>query len=117
MARFDIIEYMSGLTTFVMDDSVLKAIAYERDVMNVTSFDDLSEMTRDLLTADILYRAYCGAANIPSFQHQHGQFSTSTGAQNIADKDTIGRQAYWLYRKWGDDKMFLIPQSSLNWME
>lgn len=117
MARFDIIEYMSGLTTFVMDDNVLKAIAYERGVMCVTRYDELSERTRDLLTADILFKAYCGAANIPSFQHQHGQFSTSTGSQTIADKDTIGRQAYWLYKKWGDEKMFLIPTSSLNWME
>lgn len=107
---------MAGLTAFVLDETILKRIALERGVESVTSYAELTEQQKDLLTADILYTVYTGPADIPSFQHQHGQFSTSTGKQNIADKDGIYRTMMFLYRKWGDKKVELIPESSLKWM-
>lgn len=114
---FDIIDYISGLTTFVLDESVVLGIAYDRDVIDIKSYNELDERTKDLLLADILFKVYVGAANIPSFQHQHGQFSTSTGQQSVGSKEEIGKQARALYMKWGDEKMYLIPTSSLTWME
>ena len=39
--KFDILDYLSGLTAYVFDKSVLKRVAMERDVMGATSIDDL----------------------------------------------------------------------------
>lgn len=108
---------MSGLTGFVLDEAALKRIALERNVSALTSYSQLTEQMKDLLLADILYTVYLTPYNIPSFQHQHGQFSTSTGQQVIKDKDSIYSTMIALYRKWGDKKLELIPNSSLQWTE
>jgi hypothetical protein len=116
MATFDIIEYMSGLTGFVLDESVLKRIALERGVQEVTAYAQLTQRDKDLLTADILFTVLLSGNNIPSFQHQHGQFSTSTGQQIIKDKDSIINILRNYYGKYGDEKLELVPTSSLQWM-
>lgn len=114
---FNIIEYMAGLTAYVLDETVLKRIAYDRGVAEVTDYSELSQKDKDLLTADIYYTLCFGPNTIPSFQYQHGQFSTSTGQQNIKDKDHIINIMKSLYGKWGDGKAELIPTSSLQWLE
>lgn len=113
---FDIIEYMSGLTTLTVDESVLKRIAYDRGVIDFEYYEQLTERDKDLILADILYSVYVSGKNIPSFQHQHGQFSTSTGSQNI-DKESIYDTMVSLYKKWGDSRIETIPSSSLKWIE
>lgn len=105
---------MSGLTAFVLDDAVLKRIALDRNVADVVP-EELTQKDKDLLLADILFEIYMGPNNIPSFQHQHGQFSTSIGQQTFGSKDGIYNMMMRLYRKWGDEKADLIPESSLKW--
>ena len=56
--KFDIIEYLSGLTNFVFDKAVLKRIAYDRNVIDVTAYEYLSDEQKDLMKADLLYAAY-----------------------------------------------------------
>lgn len=114
---FDIIEYMSGLTAFVLDESVLKRIAMDRGVMEVTDYSELTQKDKDLLTADIYYTLCYGPSSLPSFQHQHGQFSTSTGQQSIKDKENMIHIMRVLYGRWGDEKAELISDSSLQWLE
>lgn len=116
MTEFNIIDYMSGLTGFVLDESILQRIALDRGVNEVISYEDLSDRDKDLLTADILLAVYQAGDDLPSFQHQHGQFSTSTGKQTIRDKDHILNLLRYYYGKWGDDKLALIPESSLRWI-
>lgn len=116
MAEFNIIDYMSGLTGFVLDETILQRIAIERGVSEVDSYDLLTQRDRDLLTADILFTMLLAGDDIPSFQHQHGQFSTSTGRQTIKDKDHICAMLRYYYGKWGDEKLELVPESSLRWI-
>ena len=116
MAEFNIIDYMSGLTGFVLDESVLQRIALDRGVSEADSYDVLTQRDKDLLTADILLAVYQAGEDLPSFQHQHGQFSTSTGKQTIRDKDHILNLLRYYYGKWGDEKLELIPESSLRWI-
>lgn len=116
MAAFDIIEYMSGLTGFVLDESNLKTIALERGVSEVTEFSQLTKRDKDLLRADILLTVVLAGDNIPSFQRQHGQFSTSTGQQTIKSKDDILDILRNIYGKYKDEKLELVPTSCLQWM-
>ena len=57
-AKFDVIDYLSGLTGFIFDKAVLKRIALDRGVSDVTEYSQLDGMTKDLLLADLLYVAY-----------------------------------------------------------
>ena len=111
---FNIIEYMSGLTGFVLDEAIYKRIAEERGVKDVVVYEELTQRDRDLILADILYTVYLSGYEIPSFQHQHGQFSTSIGKQTIKDRDSLLALARRLYKKWEDDTV--LPTSDLSWM-
>lgn len=113
-ASFGIIDYMAGLTTFSVDEQVLKRIAHDRGVLDYDP-DMLTTKDRDLLLADILYTIYVSGKNIPSFQQQHGQYSTSTGTQTI-DKEAIYASMMRIYRKWGDPKADTIQTSELTWI-
>lgn len=113
--EYDLIEYMSGLTVFVLDKSVLKAVALERGVLDKGA-GDLSQKERDLLRADILMRVYNGPGTIASFSRQHGQFSTTTGQQTINNRQALLDSAAALYRKWDDPMLDFIDSGSVQWV-
>ena len=48
-AKFDIIDYLSGLTGFIFDKSVLTRVATERMVLDVDEYSQLDTKTKDLL--------------------------------------------------------------------
>lgn len=111
---FTIIDYMSGLTGFVLDDSVYRRIAVDRGVLGVDLPERMTEKQRDLILADILFTVWMAPNDLASFQHQHGQFSMSIGKQTV-NKDDVYNMMVRLYRKWDDPKLGLIPDSNLTW--
>lgn len=113
---YDLIDYMSGLTVYVLDETVYRTIAFDRGVAG-KSAGDLTQKEKDLLEADILLKVYHGADNIPSFSRQHGQFSTTTGQQTIRDKEAIYERLKALYRKWDDPKLESLSEGSFEWLE
>lgn len=117
--KFNIIEYISGLTGFIFDKSVLVRIAMERGVINATSISDIDNRTKDLLTADLLLTVYLSPNSSASFQKSHGTFSKSVGSQTITDKQKIYNMMLSLYKKWNDDKLNIIQESDgyLQWLE
>lgn len=111
-----IIEYLSGLSGIVFDESVLKRIALDRGVDRIEYPESLSQKQKDLLLADLLWTAYISPVTIPSFSRQHGQFSMSKGQQNISNKDALYREAMRLYHKWGE-RLDEDVSSGLKWSE
>lgn len=116
MESVGIIDYIDGLTAFVLDKAVLKRIALDRGVSDVAP-QNLTQQQKDLLLADVLFVIWSGPNNTPSQSHQHGQFSTTRGSQTYGDKESIYDTMIKLYKKYGDAKLSLIPESSLSWME
>ena len=118
--KFDILDYLSGLTAYVFDKSVLKRVAMERDVMGATSIDDLDTKTRDLLRADLLYVAYLSPNVWASHTNQHGSYSRTVGSQTIyvGDKDRLYSTFIAIYKRYGDEKLEEIEgtQGNLQWM-
>ena len=117
--QFDIIRYMSGLTGFVFDKDVLWRIAEERGVADAQDISDISQETRDLLLADLLFVIYMSPNSTASSSHKHGSFERTIGSQTLTDKDSIYNMMVALYKKWGDDKLDIVPNASgnLTWME
>jgi hypothetical protein len=117
--KFDIIDYLSGLTGFVFDKAVLKRIALDRQVLH-TPPEDVDERTRDLLRADLLYVAYVSPNVWASSTHSHGSFSQTIGSQTIyiEDKERIYNIFMGIYRKYNDTKLEEVSDNgTLQWLE
>jgi hypothetical protein len=118
--KFDILDFLSGLTGYVFDKSVLARIAWERDVANVTSYDELDAKTIDLLRADLLYTAYVSPNTIAAHTNSHGSFTQSFGSQVIseAEKGRLYQTFMAIYEKYDDIKFdeVEIAESNLQWL-
>lgn len=121
MNEFNIIEYLSGLTGFVFDKAVLKRIALERDVDEVTDYEELDAKTRDLLRADLLYAAYCSPNIWASSTQSHGSYTKTIGSQTlyVKDKERLYNMFYHIYSKYEDDKLEEIKtnEATLQWLD
>ena len=112
---FNIITYLTGLTGFVFDKSVLERIATERGVSGVTDYSLLEQETKDLLLADLLFTAYVSPNTSASYSASHGSYKQSIGSQRIDNKSDIYNIMVGLYKKWGEeDKLLLLTETSSN---
>ena len=105
--KFDILEYLSGLTSFVFDKAVLKRIALDRGVLSITSYSELDDKIKDLLRADLLLAAYLSPNVWASYTHSHGSYSQTTGSQTIyiEEKERIYNMLRNIYSKYDDAKL------------
>lgn len=105
--KFDIIDYLSGMTGFTFDKAVLKRIALDRGVLNVASYDLLDTRIKDLLRADLLYTAYFSPNVWASYTHSHGSYSQTVGSQTIytEEKEKLYNIFMGIYRKYDDEKL------------
>lgn len=118
--RFDILDYLSGLTGFVFDKAVLKRIALDRGVYDVDQYESLSQDIKDLLRADLLYTAYISPNVWASSSNSHGSFTRSVGSQTIytEDKERIHNQFIAIYKKYNDEKLSEVEalDGTLQWL-
>lgn len=118
--KFDIIDYLSGLTGFVFDKAVLNRIAWERGVDSVTSYEDLDSKIKDLLRADLLYVAYLSPNTWASHTSQHSSFSQTIGSQTITttDRERLYNTFIAIYKKYDDAMLEQIEteQGNLQWL-
>ena len=121
MNEFNIIEYLSGLTGFVFDKTVLKRIALERGVNEVTNYEELDTKMKDLLRADLLYAAYCSPNIWASSTQSHGSYTKTIGSQTlyVKDKERLYNMFYHIYKKYEDDKIEEIKanEATLQWLD
>lgn len=116
--QFDIIEYMKSLTGYSISDSVLKRIAMEREVSEVSDYKQLGQREKDLILADILFVAYTSPYQTSSHTKQHGAFSQTIGSQIITDKKGLLNMIIAYYKKWNDEKLEAIESlnDGLQWL-
>ena len=119
--KFDILEYLSGLTGFVFDKAVLKRIALDRGAYSVQSYGELTQQDKDLLKADLLLVAYLSPNVWASSTHAHGSYSQTIGSQTIyiEEKERIYNQFINIYKKYDDEKLEEIEgsDSNLQWLD
>ena len=117
--KFDIIDYLSGLTGFIFDKAVLQRIALDRGVMEVDEYSKLDQKKKDLLLADLLYVAYYSPNVWASSTHSHGSYSQTIGSQTMYndEKDRLYNQFMAIYRKYNDDKLEEASDNgTLQWL-
>lgn len=116
--QFDIITYMSTLTGFTFEKSVLERIAMERGVSEVTDYNQIEQKEKDLMLADMLLVIYTSPYQTSSLTKQHGAFTQTIGSQIITDKRGIYNLMTALYRKWNDAKLETVNEmdGGLQWI-
>lgn len=120
--EFDIIKYLSGLLGgFVFDRATLEAIAWEREVTDVTSFDELDDKTKDLLKADLARAAYYSPNVWASSSQSHGSYSRSIGSQTLyeGDRERLYNIFSTIYKKYEDKALEVIESEDCNlqWLD
>lgn len=121
MNEFDIIEYLSGITQFTFDKAVLKRIALDRGVSEVTDYEELTQKQKDLLRADLLYAAYLSPNIWASSTHSHGSYTKTIGSQTVyaVEKERLYNTFIGIYRKYEDEKLNEIEgtNATLQWLD
>ena len=120
--EFDIIKYLSGLLGgFVFDRATLEGIAWEREVTDVTSFDELDTQTKELLKADLAYAAYFSPNTWASSTQSHGSYTKTIGSQTIyeANRERLYNLFVDIYTKYNDEKLESVKDQSgsLQWLD
>ena len=120
--EFDIIKYLSGLLGgYIFDRATLEGIAWEREVSDVTSFDELDDKTKDLLRADLARAAYYSPNVWASSSQTHGSYTKSIGSQTVyaAEKQKLYNIFSAIYKKYDDKALEEIESEDCNlqWIE
>lgn len=121
MNTFDIIEYLSGITMFTFDKAVLKRIALDRKVQDVSDYSELDEKTKELLRADLLLAAYLSPNVWASSTHSHGSYTKTIGSQTIysEDKERLYNTFVSIYKKYEDpmlEEVEALDSGNLQWL-
>lgn len=119
MEEFNIIEYLSGLTSYTFDKSLLVRVALDRGVSGITQYVDLTQQQKDLCKADLLYSVYIGANSTASYSVADGTFKESVGSQTINDKKYLYGVISSIYAKYGDENLSLVEsvKGNAHWVD
>lgn len=117
---FDIYDYLSGLTGYVFDISVLKRVALNQGVSEVADYSELTEGQKDRCKIELLETLLITPHQSASQTNKHGEWQTQTGSQTLtaAVLDNINRELGRLYKKYDEqDKLDAINDGTLQWLE
>ena len=113
--KFDILDYLSGITNFVFDKSALMHVALECGVADVTQYLDLTEEQKDRCKMMLYAKIVFGVYQTASVTNQHGSYTLTVGSQTItaAALQSIKAELKRLYGKYGeDDKVQALNSAS-----
>lgn len=118
MTQFNIIDYLSSLSEYKFSENVLRRIAMERGVMDITNYNQLEQKQKDLLLADLMFTIYISPTSTATISKKHGSFSQSIGSQTYTDKKGLRELIVSLYSKWGDEKIESVKalDGGLSWI-
>ena len=74
-SKFDILDYLSGMTNFVFDKSALNNVALDCGVSDVESYLDLTEEQKDRCKIALLEKIVFGVYQTASTTNQHGAYT------------------------------------------
>lgn len=104
--KFDIIDYLSGLTAYVFDVSVLRRVALDNGVAEVREYNELDAEQIDRCKMSLLETLVLAPSQSASQTNKHGEYQMQTGSQMLTDKtrEAIKAELRMLYRRYGEDE-------------
>lgn len=117
---FDIYDYLSGLTGYVFDISVLKRVALNQGVNDISDYSELTEEQKDRCKIELLETLLVTPYQSASQTNKHGEWQTQTGSQTLtaASLENISKELRRLYRKYDElEKLDAMDDGTLQWLE
>lgn len=121
--KFDIInDCIAGLTPYVFDIAVLRRVAYDCGVIEITEYSELTEEQKDRCKIALLETLVLNPYQTASQTSKHGEWQEQTGSQMTTAKniESIKNELKRLYKKYGEDEKLEQLESetaNLEWME
>lgn len=117
---FDILDYLSGLTGFVFDKSVLSRVAHDNGVNAITDYKDLTEEKKDKCKIDLLKTVLASPNSIASVSVAHGNYTKSVGTQTVTEavRQNIRNELKNLYQKYDmQEELTMMDYDVITWIE
>ena len=119
---FNIIDFIAGLYPYVFDIAVLRRVAYDCGVIEITEYSELTEEQKDRCRIALLETLVLNPYQTASQTSKHGEWQEQTGSQMTTAKNIEGikNELKRLYKKYGDDEKLEQLESetaNLEWME
>ena len=119
---FNIIDFIAGLYPYVFDIAVLRRVAYDCGVIEITEYSELTEEQRDRCKIALLETLVLNPYQTASQTSKHGEWQEQTGSQMTTAKniESIKNELKRLYNKYGEDEKLEQLESetaNLEWME
>lgn len=117
--KFDIIDYLSGLTAYVFDVSVLRRVAMDNGVAEVREYNELDAEQIDRCKMSLLETLVLAPSQSASQTNKHGEYQVQTGSQMLTDKtrEAIKAELRMLYRRYGENERLQTLDSADTTME
>ena len=119
---FNIIDFIAGLYPYVFDIAVLRRVAYDCGVIEITEYSELTEEQKDRCKIALLETLVLNPYQTASQTSKHGEWQEQTGSQMTTTKniESIKNELKRLYNKYGEDEKLEQLESetaNLEWME
>ena len=119
---FNIIDFIAGLYLYVFDIAVLRRVAYDCGVIEITEYSELTEEQKDGCRIALLETLVLNPYQTASQTSKHGEWQEQTGSQMTTAKniESIKNELKRLYKKYGEDEKLEQLESetaNLEWME
>lgn len=119
---FNIIDFIAGLYPYVFDIAVLRRVAYDCGVIEITEYSELTEEQQDRCRIALLETLVLNPYQTASQTSKHGEWQEQTGSQMTTAKniESIKNELKRLYNKYGEDEKLEQLESetaNLEWME
>ena len=119
---FNIIDFIAGLYPYVFDIAVLRRVAYDCGVIEITEYSELTEEQKDRCRIALLETLVLNPYQTASQTSKHGEWQEQTGSQMTTAKniESIKNELKRLYKKYGEDeKLEQLENETANmdWME
>ena len=119
---FNIIDFIAGLYPYVFDIAVLRRVAYDCGVIEITEYSELTEEQQDRCRIALLKTLVLNPYQTASQTSKHGEWQEQTGSQMTTAKniESIKNELKRLYKKYGMyEKLEQLEgeTANLEWME
>ena len=119
---FNIIDFIAGLYPYVFDIAVLRRVAYDCGVIEITEYSELTEKQKDGCRIALLETLVLNPYQTASQTSKHGEWQEQTGSQMTTAKniESIKNELKRLYKKYDEDEKLEQLESetaNLEWME
>lgn len=119
---FNIIDFIAGLYPYVFDIAVLRRVAYDCGVIEITEYSELTEEQKDRCRMALLETLVLNPYQTASQTSKHGEWQEQTGSQmtTVKNIESIKNELKRLYKKYGEDEKLEQLESetaNLEWME